>query len=345
METKNDQYDFVDITKFFFMLCVVGIHTNIYELSYSYGWYILTCLFRLAVPFFFVASGFFFMAKLEKSGGGLEQTVKSYIKRILVPLLFYVALNISLDVFLKIINNYQFSVKWFIKTFQRILFDPPGAMWFLSACFYGIIFLVPFIKYNKINYALVIGIFLYIFALTSNTYHYLVKDKILLKRLIDLWQFFFRTTRNGLFVGFFELALGIKAYELHKKNDKILIFFIPLFFLILFIESYYAKLNRSNIKGDGSMFFIIPFLAQCIFLLSLNIKIKFKYSKLLRNLSSGMYFMHCFVLSIISIGLVHLPPAFADSPIIKFLLTTFISFLVCIIGYRINNKKINLLIK
>lgn len=346
METKDDKYDFIDFTKFFFMLCVIGIHTNIYELSYSYGWYILHCIFHLGVPFFFVASGFFFMAKLEKSGGGLEQTVKSYIKRILVPLLFYVALNISLDVFLKIINNYQFSVKWFIRTFQKILFDPPGAMWFLSACFYGIIFLVPFIKYNKINYALVIGIFLYIFALTSNIYHYLVKDYILLNRLIDLWQKFFITTRNGLFIAFFELALGIKAYDFHKKKkDKIFIFFIPLFFLILFIESYYAKLNRSNIKGDGSMFFIIPFLAQCIFLLSLNIKIKFKYSKLLRNLSSGMYFMHTFVLSIISIGLVHFTPVFADSPIIKFLLTTFISFLICIIGYKVNNKRINLLIK
>lgn len=55
--------------------------------------------------------------------------------------------------------------------------------------------------------------------------------------------------------------------------------------------------------------------------------------------------MHRFILEIISIGLIHLYPVFANSPITKFLLTTFLSFFVCMIGYKINNKKINLLIK
>lgn len=132
--TNKKEYNFVDVLKFFFMLCVIAIHCNIESIFGRTGWYILHCIFRLAVPFFFVASGFFFMSKLEKSGSRIEQTIKSYIRRILVPLLFYVTLNILLDVFLKIINNYQFSIKWFVRTIQRILFDPPGAMWFLSAC-------------------------------------------------------------------------------------------------------------------------------------------------------------------------------------------------------------------
>ena len=351
METKTNkkEYNFVDILKFFFMLCVIAIHSNIESIFEKAGWYILHCIFRLAVPFFFVASGFFFMAKLEKSGGGLEQTVKSYIKRILVPLLFYVALNISLDVFLKIINNYQFSIKWFIRTFQRILFDPPGAMWFLSACIFGIIFLYPFLKRNKINLAVFVGIFLYSFALICNTYYYIIKDIPFFSNMIEVYVKFFKIPRNGLFVGFFDLALGIKCYEINKKWNtkykKIVCSASPILFLLLCAEIYFAEQNKEFLMDDHSLFIFLPYFVAFIFLLALHIPFPKRQMSILRNLSSGMYFMHRFVLSVISIGLVHLTPAFADSPIIKFLLTTFISLLVCIIGYKVNNKRINLLIK
>ena len=115
--TNKKEYNFVDVLKFFFMLCVIAIHCNIESIFGRTGWYILHCIFRLAVPFFFVASGFFFKLSLEKSGGGLEETVKKYVKRILIPFVFYVVLNISLDVFFKILNNYYFSIKCILRTF------------------------------------------------------------------------------------------------------------------------------------------------------------------------------------------------------------------------------------
>lgn len=70
METNKRNYNFIDILKFFFMLCVIALHCHIELVFGRAGWYVLHCIFRLAVPFFFVASGFFFMSKLEKSGGG-----------------------------------------------------------------------------------------------------------------------------------------------------------------------------------------------------------------------------------------------------------------------------------
>ena len=96
---------------------------------------------------------------------------------------------------------------------------------------------------------------------------------------------------------------------------------------------------------DHSLFIFLPYFIACIFLIALHIPFPKRQMSILRNLSSGMYFMHRFILEIISIGLIHLYPVFANSPITKFLLTTFLSFFVCMIGYKINNKKINLLIK
>lgn len=308
-----------------------------------------TAYFALQFLSFLLQAAFSLWQNLKSPGGGIEQTVKSYIKRILVPLLFYVALNVLLDVFLKIINNYQFSIKWVIRTFQRILFDPPGAMWFLSACIFGIIFLYPFLKRNKINLAIFIGIFLYSFALICNTYYYIIKDIPFFSSIIELYVKFFKTPRNGLFVGFFDLAIGIKCYEINKKwntkYNKIVCLASPILFLLLCAEIYFAGQNKDFLKDDHSLFIFLPYFVACIFLLALHIPYSKKQVSILRNLSSGMYFMHRFVLSVISIRLIHLTPASADSPIIKFLLTTFISFLVCIIGYKVNNKRINLLIK
>lgn len=77
MQIKNKEYHFVDFMKFFFMLCVIAIHSHIENIFGRAGWYITHCIFRLAVPFFFIASGFFFKASLEKSGGGLKELSKN----------------------------------------------------------------------------------------------------------------------------------------------------------------------------------------------------------------------------------------------------------------------------
>lgn len=222
-------------------------------------------------------------------------------------------------------------------------------MWFLSACIFGIIFLYPFLKKNKINLAIFIGIFLYSFALICNTYYYIIKDIPFFSSMIELYVKFFKTPRNGLFVGFFDLAIGIKCYEINKKwntkYNKTVRLASPILFLLLCAEIYFAWQNRDFLMDDHSLFIFLPYFVACIFLIALHIPYPKKQMSILRNLSSGMYFMHRFVLSVISIGLIHLTPDFADSPVIKFLLTTFISFLICIIGYKVNNKRINLLIK
>ena len=181
-----------------------------------------------------------------------------------------------------------------------------------------------------------------------NTYFYLIKDNFFLTNLINLYVKFFKITRNGLFVGFFYLAIGIKCYEICKKqniNYKTLCFVISALFVFLIVESFFAEKNKQFLMDDSSLFISLPFLSACIFLLSLQISWPKKNTTILRNLSSGMYFMHRFLLSVVSIGLVHLCPTYKDSSLLKFMLTTFLSFFICMVGYKINNKKLNCLIK
>ena len=54
----------IDLMKLFFAICIVAIHTGLLnQFSSATNWYIMHMIFRLAVPFFFITSGYFFGKK------------------------------------------------------------------------------------------------------------------------------------------------------------------------------------------------------------------------------------------------------------------------------------------
>ena len=69
IENSNDKmiYKSVDCAKFFFCLCIVFLHTGaVQSLKIDASeWMITQYILRLAVPFFFITSGFFLGNKLR----------------------------------------------------------------------------------------------------------------------------------------------------------------------------------------------------------------------------------------------------------------------------------------
>lgn len=87
---EKDKYEMIDILKFIFAIFVVGIHTNIMSNPKdTFQWYILHIFFRLAVPFFFIVSGFLFGKKYIKNKENLKEISKMQIKRLLIPFIFW----------------------------------------------------------------------------------------------------------------------------------------------------------------------------------------------------------------------------------------------------------------
>lgn len=58
LKSSNSTYSSVDILKFIFAVCIFFLHSEIFKQILPSDYYVLL-LFRLAVPFFFVSSGFF----------------------------------------------------------------------------------------------------------------------------------------------------------------------------------------------------------------------------------------------------------------------------------------------
>ena len=68
------QYQLVDIFKLFFALCVVSIHTNLFEdISSVFNNTLSMLLWSMVVPFFYITAGYFFtprMIEFKICGGG-----------------------------------------------------------------------------------------------------------------------------------------------------------------------------------------------------------------------------------------------------------------------------------
>lgn len=77
METQALQKEntAIDIAKLFFAYCIIAIHTVLFlDVHHGLWWFNNHMIWRLAVPFFFLTSGYFFNADKKDpnkfSGGG-----------------------------------------------------------------------------------------------------------------------------------------------------------------------------------------------------------------------------------------------------------------------------------
>ena len=88
MELKKIEYKAVDFLKFVFCIAIIAIHTNLfYGLGMPYSYYFDKAILRIAVPFFFVTSGFFLGKSLAKERTSFHSNIKKPIQRYICRLL------------------------------------------------------------------------------------------------------------------------------------------------------------------------------------------------------------------------------------------------------------------
>lgn len=335
-------YALIDIFKFIFAIGIVALHTGVFS-SYNniFSYSVLHCFIRLGVPFFFTVSGFFVGIKLFNSNNKKDVIIK-YIKRLLVPLIFWILINLPFQIYKFYILGDSFS-NIILKLIRNLLFYPWGAMWFVLALIVALIIIMPFYKKNKIKNVVIIGAILYLFALLANNYYFLVENTIF-QKFIDLYLKVFVSPRNGIFEGLYFVSVGIylSDYIIKKRtiNNKLNIIVLICSYMFLLIEIFLIK--DFTHRDDASLYFMfLLFIPSFVLFLS---KFNVKYdTKKLRNYSTGIFFMHSFIrdclMLILNILNIEVPI------IILLLLIIFIVVIILTILYKINNKYINLVIK
>lgn len=334
MQENNKGY--IDIFKFIFSICIIAIHTDCFIMFEKFNWYITHMVFRLAVPFFFVCSGYFYTKKVLNNYIDIKNITRSYIKKLTIPFFFWLLVGLIISEYK---NTFQNNILYTIYLlFKKIVFYPWGALWYILALIVSIFILSKFYSKKRFIEPVIVGFILYLFALVCNSYYFVINN-CFLKEIVNKYMNIFISARNGLFVGLLFTSVGGLLYKISiKRNEPRIVqesFLFLFFFILLFIE---VTIVRKNIfLDDSSLFLTLPILS--FLLVSILLKIKTNRSYLnLRKMSIILYLVHRPILAIFT-------NYYSFQPGLKsFTYTFLISFLLGVVLIKVNNKYINKLI-
>lgn len=330
METKNSYYyGMVDLLRLVFAIAVMMIHTMALE-SISKDLWIATSMgiCRLAVPFFFIVSGYFLYKRIQS-----PKEPKTTLKRLLILYATWVLIE-SITLFPIVLNILKMPL---ITIIIRFLFiGVTGSLWYISSLIITIFIIAPLLKKDKILPLLIIGLILYLFGACVDTYYGLFM-KTMIGPLIKGYNAIVMLPQVGINESMLFISLGalINKYKLNEKIKNSGILSI-IFIIILLVEA--LILNKNGIAKDANMYLSPIIAAPLIFIWAINYNkdIRAKVSKACREYSVGLYCSH----QIIMLGLGKFVPILFANTVIRFILTLCFSALIITIVRKTKLKKI-----
>lgn len=282
-----------DILKFIMSVLIVATHTGLFAPH-------LTPLVRLAVPVFFVLSGYFFFSKVNAAEASedkkkyLIKSIKHNLKlygfwfAVLLPITFYIRDYFSGG-----------AVKGLITLLQDFLLGSTfQASWYITALIIGLTILFFLSKKCSNTLLVAVGILCYIPALISSNY-------LFIPMLSEgTWQAYEAVTSvvllpcRNFFAGIIYIAIGKILAEKEKQTKKNKDAVMSLMCFILLVAEYLALyFGRVHIK-DTDCFIMLPFAAYYLCSYVLSLKAEFSCSPILRKMSTLSYCTHMAVFMI-----------------------------------------------
>ena len=267
-------------------LLVVAIHTSPLWSYSQLGDFILTRMIaRVAVPFFFMTTGFFVLGKyccnLHKLGRFLRKIGIIYG----LSILFYLPINI-----------YQgdLSGKHVLSDIIRNLFLDGTIyhLWYLPATILGTGIVYALVNHLGKKATLVIVSLLYLIGLFGDSYYGFIQKTHVLKAAYGQWFQLSEYTRNGIFFAPLFIFLGTVIYKLHRQQALYLVFGC---FAAMLGES--LLLHYLDVQKHDSMYLFLPGLLYGMFYLL--IQRRGEHKKYIGQVSLLIYLVHPMVIIVL----------------------------------------------
>lgn len=316
--TKNESYSGIDYFRFIAALLIVAIHTSPLSSFSETGNFIFTRIVsRVAVPFFFMTSGFFLISRYtcnaEKLGAFIKKTTLIYG----VAILLYIPINVY--------NGYFKMDNLLPNIIKDIVFDGTlYHLWYLPAAIVGAVIAWYLVKQWAYRKAFAVTLVLYIVGLFGDSYYGIAEN---IPSLNSFYHLIFQVsdyTRNGIFFApiFFVLG-GYISDNKDKLSFKKSIIGFTTCFSLMFAEA--LTLHRFELQRHDSMYvFLLP---SICFLFYFLMHFKGKNRAQLRTISLIIYIIHPFVIVLIRLfaKITHLQNALVENSLIHYLLVCIIS--------------------
>ena len=296
-KTLAAKHEFIacDVCKLILAILVVVIHTApLSGISDRANHLLVEGVCRVAVPYFFITSGFFLAPKL-----GDKKALIKYIKRILIMYAVASVIYIPIHLLQWYGRHAQISfVDYFKQVFIGVLQGAGfyGHLWYLQALIVGTLLLYLLTKVLKVKtpILIIIAVLLYLFGVCEKGYYGLIKQIPAFDAVICAYKSIFNDTGNGVFFGLPYLTIGCLLSENRSKIIKLKYWAMFLASLVLLLTELVLLTEFTEINAY-SMTLSIPVASTFLFLFTAFIDVDEKYSNVgiwCRKASIIVYLYH-----------------------------------------------------
>lgn len=339
---KDKAYIGIDYFRLLAAFLVIAIHTSPLSSYSELGDFILTrILARVAVPFFFMVSGFFLITRYQYNDDKLKGFLKKTAGIYIISIAIYIPLNIY--------NGYFTMNHLLPNIIKDIIFDGTiYHLWYLPASMLGAAVTWFGVKRWGYKKTFIITLVLYMLGLLGDSYYGLIEKIPLLKNMYDAIFEIFDYTRNGIFFAPIFFCLGGRMADksdYFSKNStvrkSILGFFLSL--LLLFVEG--ILLHQLGLQRHDSMYiFLLP---SMYFLFSSLLFWKGRLSLYVGRPTLIIYMIHPMVIVAVRMfaKLFRLERLLIQNSLIHFVVVSIISAVFSILAilffYKVRGKREN----
>lgn len=280
MKTKK-QYAVIDIAKYVSALLVVCVHTFPFlEMNETFNLYFIQIVCRLAVPFFFVVSAFFFFRKWSDDSQQNRAYLTKYLKRLLKLYLIWTVIYLPYTIWDYGQVGFSFSN---IFGYIRDLFLNGSYyhLWFLPALMLATVLVCWMYSKKGLSFLLKTSLALYFIGYLINIYTPIWQDLPIISIFFGFFTKVFSTARNGIFFGPMYVAIGLllaKTRRLPKKVNGI--GFLVSYGLLVIEIWIYGKIGV--LRDLSSMYLLL--VPVSYFLVNLLLTIRLPYKPIYRSL-------------------------------------------------------------
>ncbi len=254
----------IDLLRFILSILIVPIHADLFiDVSRPVFECFTLGLVRTGVPFFFITSGFFFRKRINDEG----RRYCNYLKHMKLWLLF-ILLDLAVNGWY-LYPNFPSTFAFFHKALFTGLSD---AYWFMPTLVLTQIILEPVFRRNRFYPAIAIGLVMYLFAMTHDSYSFLFKGTWIYS-LSALHTKIFIFPQGGLVESVLFLSIGglinrekERITKALKGKGGLLVLLIAVCSVLLMLEAHFTQ---SHGAYDGNCYLTLIILPVLLFLWAL----------------------------------------------------------------------------
>lgn len=326
---KSGNYSGIDCFRLIAALLIVAIHTSpLLSFNETADFILTRIIARVAVPFFFMTSGFFLISRYSCNCEKLKAFIKKTAIIYGIAIVIYIPINIY--------KGYFSMDNLLPNIIKDIVFDGTFYhLWYLPASIIGAALAWYMVKRLGYSKALIVSVVLYIVGLFGDSYFGIAEQIDILKQFYNLIFQVSDYTRNGIFFApiFFVLG-GMIADTNFKSSLQINGIGFAVTFTLMIVEG--MILHTFNVQRHDSMYIFLP--VCMFFLFQLLLYWKERRFALIRMAALIIYIIHPMMIVIVHFLAKFLGNVIVENSLVNYFVVSLLSVVFSIIATVIINK-------